>query len=236
MAQFSIDITGKDTVAPTVGNSVGTLSSRTYTYNTSNFITNFTDGDGDSYGEVVIEQLPSIGKLTLLGVDVVVGDTFHADNASGLKLQLGDEYSIYNGIIYRFKKSLDLIIADYDMLGYKLTDNTIGTLTFTNLDEPSDEFSLVGEVVDSSNLTITFAIRDNSATTLLSNTATVGLTPTGSSNVKAVYVNNPPTIGDNTLSTKYNQSIIFTRGHFVEDTDPRFNDPEGDQPYQLKIL
>jgi hypothetical protein len=236
MAKFNISITGKDPSAPTVDNSSANLSSATYIFKTADFTTNFTDIDGDSYGKVVLKRLPIVTQLKLLTENALVDSDFDASNASGLKLQLEDKYAVYNGVMYEFSKGLDLIIADYDVLGYKLTDNTNGTLTFTDLDNTSDIVTITGTVVSNDKLTLDFVIKEDTAFALESNVATFSLTPIGNINVKSVYVNNPPTIGDNSVSTYYTDTITFKQNDFIDDTDPKYSDPEGDQPYELKVL
>ena len=69
-----------------------------------------------------------------------------------------------------------------------------------------------------------------------SNIATFCLIPEGNINIKTIHINNPPTIGDNRLTTYYNKAIKFKRADFIEETTPVYRDLENDAPFMLKIL
>lgn len=235
MANFNITI-GRKPTPPSVSSNSAALTGTTYVYKPADFILNFSDENADGYNEVVIQYLPETLKLQLLGVDAVVGDKFLVDNASGLKFHLQDQYAVYSGVLYKFQKSLTQIIADYTALGYKLTENATGKLVFSNPDNVNDVVFVQGVAQANSTLEFGFKVSDDSPYEELSNEAVFGMTPTGDINVKGIYVNNPPIIGDNTISTNYNLTKVLLRNVFVEDTDPRFLDPEGDQPFKLKIL
>lgn len=50
------------------------------------------------------------------------------------------------------------------------------------------------------------------------------------------YVNLPPSqVGDNSKSTNYGVTIIFTVADFTTNTTPAYSDPEGDTASLLKI-
>lgn len=48
--------------------------------------------------------------------------------------------------------------------------------------------------------------------------------------------NQNPTIGDGSATMDYQGTLVFTVDMFTTDTVPPFSDPEGDLPYELKIL
>lgn len=48
--------------------------------------------------------------------------------------------------------------------------------------------------------------------------------------------NQPPTqVGDNAKSVDYGVPLVFTEAMFTTETTPQYLDPEGDNPYKLKI-
>lgn len=52
----------------------------------------------------------------------------------------------------------------------------------------------------------------------------------------AEKVNEPPTVGDNNLSVNSNETLTFTKEHFVDNTTPAFSDPENQDAEFLKVL
>ena len=52
----------------------------------------------------------------------------------------------------------------------------------------------------------------------------------------AEKANEPPIVGDNNLSVDSDETITFTKEHFVDNTTPPFSDPENQEPEFLKIL
>ncbi len=46
----------------------------------------------------------------------------------------------------------------------------------------------------------------------------------------------PNSVGDGSVLVEYNQSYTFTKEDFTSLTTPAYSDPEGDEPYKLKIL
>ena len=46
----------------------------------------------------------------------------------------------------------------------------------------------------------------------------------------------PDNVGDNAINALYGTSIIFTQANFTTETTPPYSDPEGDDPFALKIL
>jgi hypothetical protein len=219
----------------TVSDNSATLSSKSYTFKESDFTNNFTTDSPFTYNEVYLRSLPKVDLLKLVGVNATIGDKFKAINSSGLKFLLDDKYAIYSGVMYRFAESIDSIVQKYEDLGYKLTDNTSGKLTFTHQDNPNDTIVVSGSPVDNKDLEFVFQVTDTSPQQILTNEATFSLVPQGDVNIKPVYVNNPPVVGDNTVTMKRSEIRVFSRRDFVDDTDPRFSDPEGDQPYKLRV-
>lgn len=52
----------------------------------------------------------------------------------------------------------------------------------------------------------------------------------------AAKTNLPPSqVGNNSVSTDYDDAYVFTRADFTTNTTPIYLDPEGDSAYQLKI-
>lgn len=47
--------------------------------------------------------------------------------------------------------------------------------------------------------------------------------------------NLPPTVGDVEKNLGYGETLVFTTDMFINDTVPPYYDPEGDEPYQLRI-
>jgi hypothetical protein len=47
--------------------------------------------------------------------------------------------------------------------------------------------------------------------------------------------NLPPTVGDNAVSADYGVNKIITAAMLTTDTTPPYSDPEGDNPYQLRV-
>jgi hypothetical protein len=212
------------------------LSSKTYTFKLQDFTTNFSTEEGFTYNNVKLETLFEITKVEYLGNGISSGKEIKLSNVSGIKYTLPDEFAVYQGTLYEFPSSLDTIIADYNALGYKLSYNQAGVLRFTNESDETDIVEVVGESKDNSVLQLLFTVTDTQSPSKRTIQTLFSLIPTGDINVKPIYVNNPPIVGDNRLSTKYTESIVLHRNIFVDDTDPRFSDPEGDQPYELKVL
>lgn len=51
------------------------------------------------------------------------------------------------------------------------------------------------------------------------------------------YTNQPPSqVGNNTISTNYGVTKVFTRANFTTETTPPYTDPEGDTAFQLKVI
>jgi hypothetical protein len=48
--------------------------------------------------------------------------------------------------------------------------------------------------------------------------------------------NEPPTVGDGSVTINYGETLIFTSAMFTTATVPAYSDPEGDNPSELKIL
>jgi hypothetical protein len=219
----------------TVSDNSANLSSKDYTFKTGDFTLNYTTDAPHTYDKVYIDSLPAVDKLNLLGNPTSKGDNFKVLNSSGLKFNLSDNYASYGGVLYDFGESIDGIVARYEGLGYKLTENSNGDLTFSKQDDPTDTVIVTGTEVNNSKLCFNFKVADNSTQKLLTNVAEFCLIPQGDINVKGVYVNTPPTVGDNSITMKRGDIRTFTRADFIDDTDPRFSDKEGDQPYKLRV-
>ena len=221
---------------PTVDDNSVPLRIEKYTFNTTSFTKNFSDAEGDTANQVIIKSYPNTAGLKLLGMDVQIGDSFSVVNSNNLTFDLNDRYAIYGGVIYDFKKSIQEIIDDYLIQGYVLDDNSNGTLTFVEKGNEANRSVVRGTVKSNSTLCFNFATTDSSLGNMESNIATFCLIPEGNINIKTIDINNPPTIGDNRLSTYYNKAIIFKRADFIEETTPVYKDPENDAPFMLKIL
>lgn len=223
-------------VFSTVSDNSANLLNKSYTFKETDFTLNYTTDAPYTYDKVYIESLTGVDKLNLLGNSAVVGSNFEAINSSSMKFDLSDNYAAYNGVLYDFGEGINSIISRYEALGYKLTNNINGKLTFSKPEDINDVVVVSGTVVDNSELCFNFKVIDNSAQKMLTNVAEFCLIPTGDINVKPIYINTPPTIGNITIETKYTDPKILISSYFVEDTDPRFHDDQGDQPYQLKVL
>src|SRR5690606_17134098 len=81
-----------------------------------------------------------------------------------------------------------------------------------------------------------FKVTDNSPFKNESNIANFNMNVTGDINVAPIYENLPPTVGNNTITIRYSDIRTLTQADFIEDTDPRFSDPEGDAPFELKVI
>lgn len=220
----------------TVSDNSASLSNNSYTFKESDLTLNYTTDAPHTYDKVYLETLTGISKLSILGNDAAVGSNFEAINSSGMKFNLSDNYASYGGVLYNFEESIDGIINRYEGLGYKLTGNSGGKLTFSKPEDVNDVVVVTGKAVDNSKLCFTFRVSDNSPQRLLTNIAKFCLIPTGDINIKPIYTNTPPTIGNITIDTKYTETKVLESRFFIEDTDPRFHDAQGDQPYQLKVL
>lgn len=223
-------------VPPTVSDNSAPLRIPNYSFTTNSFTKNFIDNDGDGYSRVTVKSLPTISGLKLLGTSAQIGDSFAVTNSNNLVFELDDRYAIYVGVVYDFTKSINTIISDYKLLGYSLSKNQDGTLTFVQDSNDGNVSVVKGVIVSKSNLCFNFTTSDNSILNLNSNVAKFCLIPEGDINIKEVKVNNPPTIGTNTLTTNYNKILPLVYKDFITDTTPKYNDEELDAPYQLKVL
>lgn len=219
----------------TVDSNSAVFSSKSYTFKEADFTKNFVTDAPNTYNKVYIIETPEVPELKLLGSTITEGSSFSTTNSSGLKFNLPDNYAVYSNTVYKFTKNLDTIVSEYNTLGYNLTDNTSGILTFTNKNDETDVVTVKGEIVDNSKLCFSFQTSDNSEEQLLSNIANFCLIPQGDINVKPLYVNLPPTIGDNSIKVKYNEVKTFTKADFTDNTHPSYSDPEGDAPWRLLV-
>jgi hypothetical protein len=219
----------------TVSDNSATLNNKTYAFKEVDLTKDFSTDPGYTYNKVYIESTPEVEMLKLLGANASVGDTLKATNSSSLKFELKDRYAVYGGKLYDFSKSIDQIISEYEALGYKLVDNSNGVLTFEVPGDPSDSVTVQGKLTPNSKLCFNFRVSDNSVEEILSNIASFCLVPQGDINIKPTYVNNPPTVGDNSVTMKRGEIWVFKREDFIDNTDPRFSDPEGDQPYKFRV-
>lgn len=220
----------------TVSDNSANLLNNSYTFKETDLTLNYTTDAPYTYDKVYIETLTGVDKLNLLGSAVAAGDSFEAINSSSMKFDLSDNYASYSGVLYDFGESIDGIVSRYGALGYKLTNNINGKLTFSKPDDINDVVVVSGTAVDNSELCFNFKVLDNSAQRLFTNVAEFCLIPTGDINVKPIYTNTPPVIGDNTITVNYNETRTLTQAYFVENTNPVYFDKENDIPYELKIL
>jgi len=222
---------------PTVVDSVANLTSNIFTFSTASFTNGFADTGGDSFERVYIEALPIVGTLKLFGNPVTVGTNFLAVNASGLKFHLDDKYSVYNFIIYEYEKSITLIVAEKKDLGYNLTSNIDGLLTFTNSTNSSDVISIQGVEKNSSFMSTSFRITDDSVFKSKSNLADHNLNTTATNiNIEAVYENLPPTVGDTFVAVEPTGIVTYTVADFTTKSSPNYSDPENDDAYEMLIV
>jgi hypothetical protein len=219
--------------APTVSNSNANLIAPTYQFKVADFTNGFADADGDSYKDVIIDNLPVIGSIAFSGTPVSKGDMIDLASISGLIYTLPNNYTVESNSLYKYSKDVKQIITEHKNIGYNLELHGSGKLTFKN---DNNQYIYVKGSLTTMPINIDFKISDNSVFELESNQATFTLIPQGDVNIQPPYVNNPPIIGDNRITTKYTDTITLYRNVFIDDTDPRFSDPEGDQPYELKVL
>lgn len=76
---------------------------------------------------------------------------------------------------------------------------------------------------------INFKTSDNNLNKLYSEMATMTI------NVNA-KINQPPTIGNNSITIDYSEVYIFSVDDFTTNTTPPYSDVEGNPPYKLKVL
>ena len=238
VATFCFDINGQvgnsgsTGNAPTVSDNSSMLRTNVFNFSSLSFVKNFADTDGNQANEVTIKSLPRLGTLKLLGNDVVIGNKFINVNAGLLEYHLKDDLVVDNGIVYQFTASVDSIIALYENAGYRLDTTTNGELIFI---KGTSTVTIKGVII-SSTINFLFTINDNSSGKLESNQATYTLIPEGKINIPTnTAENQAPTVGDNVVNTQYDYITTLYRWVFT-DTQPRFSDPEGDQPFKLKIL
>lgn len=220
--------------APTVSSNSAPLRLVEHVFGNFSFIKDYLDIDGDPARTITIKSLPRLGHLIYKGNIINIGTQIPIGETLLLKYQLEDRYAIYNGIIYDFTSSIDIIIADYVAFGYKLITNINGVLTFESV---NGEIKVYGTRINTQ-IPFDFTITDLAG--LTSNLATFTLVPEGNINVKPTSIsssiNQPPTVGNNTVDTQYDYILTLNRQMFVDDTDPKYSDPEGDQPFKLKVL
>jgi hypothetical protein len=127
---------------------------------------------------------------------------------------------------------------------YVITLPSSGTLISNNVPVSIGDKILSG-TISTGNLTFT---PDNSQITAVSTSFEFDLADEGSSDISglgpgvmSVNVSKktneaPSSVGDNTLSLNYGVITVFTKDNFTIETTPVYVDPEGDEPYSLKIL
>lgn len=234
LATFSFSLSTGNT-APTVSDNTATLVDVTYTFGTGDFTKDFTDPEGDSYKNVRLKVLPTLGELQFNGTPVTVDQIVPVVDIAQLSFVLPDRYAIYGGVLYDFEKDIDTIVSEQLAVGYRLTNNDKGELRFTN--SAGATKNIQGTVISPEGLLIGFSTSDNNpASELESNVARFTFTLAGDVNVKTVHPNEPPKIGDSNLTTFHNKPLVFEREHFIEKTDPAYSDYEGDGPSLLKVL
>lgn len=228
---FSND--GGDNGVVVLSNSAN-LTSTIFTFNQAHF-TNGFDAGGNPANKVNIKSLPNVPQLKYLGDIISVGFIFPVANSSGLKFVLSDNYAVYNGIAYLFEESLDVIIQNYSDLGYVLSANSNGSLTFTNQSDETDMVTVSGTVVDNADFVFSFTTTDS--TNSPSNIAQFTLIPTGNINVKALTVNQPPSqVGDTLIAVEPSGIYTYSVADFTTKSTPNYKDPENDDAYELLVV
>ena len=193
-ATFSFLLSSGNT-PPTVGDNSDTLSHTSYTFKVSSFTKDFQDAEGDSYKNVFIKALPLLGALEYSGQLVEVNQSFLVADSSNLSFKLPDRYAVYNGVLYDFKDSIDGIISKELENGSYLIRNLSGELTFA--DTEGKESKIKGEALTQKDIVFGFSVTDdNSVVELESEMARFTLTIQGDINIKPIYENQPPTVGD----------------------------------------
>jgi len=218
---------------PTVSSNSIILASKSHTFGTPDFTKDFVAGGGTTHKKVILKSLPIVPELRLLGNTALVNESFDTINASGLKFVLNDRYAVYAGILYRFSKSVTEIISEYEALGYKLTSNTGGKLTFTNQSNTGDSVVVTGQAMDNELLTFNFKVSNDRDE--LTNEAVLSMIPQGDINVTSTFTNSPPIVGNNTITLRYNQTKTFVKADFTTDTTPVYFDADGDPAKDLLI-
>lgn len=206
------------------------LSSQQYKFTLADFTTNFTTQEGTTHDEVVLTSIPLTGGLAYLSAEVTSGAFFKTTNSNGLVFTLPPRYAVYAGALYEFEKSVIDIYNEFHALGYKITSNIAGKLTFTHNNDVTDIIEIQGMLVDNSQLSFTFMVIDDLGQG--SENATFTFIPQGDVNV--ISNNKLPVVGDANVEAVRLNPKQLQRQHFTN-TIPQFSDEDGDQPYELWV-
>ena len=142
---------------PTVSDNSKRINKIVTLFGEGDFTKDFSDPSGGTYSKITITSLPYL-PLTLGGAPVVVGIEFFAVNSADLRLDLGPEFAIHNGVLYEFSKNIDTIVAEYKALGKELVSHTNGYLLFVDPNNLSDTIHIQGVGIKETDLLIGFNV------------------------------------------------------------------------------
>ena len=147
------------------------------------------------------------GKL-IFSKDNFVKDYFDKEN------DLPNEIMIINKLIYGALIFNNKLVTKFPFI-FKLSEvNNLEYIRTSSLEFTEE---------------INFKINDTNQNTKFSDMATMTI------NVNA-KINQPPVIGNNTISIEYDEVIVFGQDDFTTNTTPPYSDAEGNPPYKLKVL
>lgn len=127
-------------------------------------------------------------------------------------------------------KPKEVIITSNPQFGALIFDNKIIRANYKFNLVDVNKLSYIRISPEEYSEVINFQTSDDNINKLYSNMATFTI------NVNA-YENLPPSqIGDGELTVDNGEEIVFTKEDFTNNTTPPYVDPEGDEPYKLKIL
>lgn len=226
-----------DNTPPTVQGWSDVITANEFTFTSGMFTTAFTDQEGDLPNSVRLDTLldGGLGSLEFMGYPVIAPFAFKVSEVGQLKYNLSERFLFQNGSVYSFDSDVNTIISDNVSLGYTLTSNEEGVMTFEKTVNGDVEHKyVIGNNVTTAEHCLDFKVSDDNGIPLFSNVASVCLTVPVSE--EPIEFNNPPIIGDNSITLSYNAVKTLTESLFVSDTKPPYYDEELDAPYELMVL
>ena len=224
-ATFAFSLSSENT-GPTVSDQSVDLTGMEYVFSPQVFTKDYSDPEGHPHKDTFILSQPAIGKLQFNETPVVNGQSFTTTELQSLKYVLPNNYANYEGVMYKFDRSLATIIQEYEALGYTLVTNSDGVLNFSNID--SNEFRTITGTKVISSITFKFSVSDSYG--LKSDPTIMTISPAGDINTQS-FNNQNPELYDINIDTDKGVVTPIT----VEMINASYNDLEGDPWIEVKV-
>lgn len=184
MAVIIVNQTGE--LKPSALDTIIRIKSKVFLFSQTYLVNEFQDPSGGVASSIVVKKLPLL-PLTFGGTSVSIGQVINVADLTQFKIELSDRYAIHNSHIYRFYKSIDLIIADFKAVGKEMISNSGGLLIFVNPYDRTDITMVQGIEIYGKDLQLEYTIR-SSASGKETDNIKLTIDPVENVNIKSNYV------------------------------------------------